>query len=126
MQSRSIIKIALKCWSKSARIKNSWTCRWFTRGMHVVESYVATARNDITAPRRLATLSVGSMGKTPRLGSKIRAIDSYRSYGRPMRASSPLKNTRLPRKKRIEDRFYSQLRLYFLFQTFSSLSIGSI
>lgn len=52
----------------------------FTRGMHVVESYgVATVRNDITAPRRLATLSVGSMGKTPRLGcSKIRAIDSWR------------------------------------------------
>lgn len=70
-------------------------------GMHVVESYgVATVRNDITAPRRLATLSVGSMGKTPRLGSKIRAIDSYRSYGRPMRASSPLKNTRLSRGKK--------------------------
>lgn len=83
---------------KSARIRNSYGRIWFTRGMH--ESYgVATVRNDITAPRRLATLSVGSMGKTPRLGSKIRAIDSYRSYGRPMRASSPLKNTRLARKK---------------------------
>lgn len=64
--------------------------------MHVVGSYrVAAASNNITAPRRLATLSVGSMGKTPRLGcSKIRAIDSWEAYGRPMGIAPPSRDAR--------------------------------
>ena len=118
-------KSPIACFSMATRLLASGLDPRPSILLYVIESYgVVTVRNDIMAPRRLATLSVGSMRKTPRLleNTSHRLVGAY---SRPMRASPPLKDARPSRKgSKLDFRSTSMNRILILtiFTILDSLS----